>query len=139
MKKLIGLLLAILMVGCSNNSQDFIPHLNGYWEIDQVTLSDGTKRDYSYNDTIDYIEITDSLNGFRRKLKPNLLGSYETSKSVETFQVKIENDSLNIYYKTPYATWKETVINANETQLTIVNNANKDVYIYKRYESLDLD
>ncbi|MFD2914283.1 hypothetical protein [Psychroserpens luteus] len=139
MKKLILLLLLISVFSCSKNPNEFIPHINGYWEIDEVTLSDGTKRDYNFNDMIDYIEVTDSLSGFRRKLKPNLFGTFETSKSEERFNIKIENDSLNIYYKTPYAEWKETILNANESQLVILNNTNKDVYIYKRYESLDLD
>ena len=139
MKKLIGLLVIISVFSCSKNPETFVTHLNGYWEIDEVTLSDGTKRDYNFNDMIDYIEVSDSLSGFRRKLKPNLFGSFETSKSNETFSIKIENDSLNIYYKTPYAEWKETVLNANESQLIILNNTNKDVYIYKRYESLDLE
>ncbi|MEH6538073.1 MAG: hypothetical protein V7719_16855 [Psychroserpens sp.] len=139
MRTLILLLLTLSIVSCSEDPETFIPHLDGYWEIDKVTLSDGTKRDYNFNDTIDFIEISDSLTGFRRKLKPNFSGTYETSKSVESFRIKIENDSLNIYYTTPYSNWKETVLNANETQLIIVNNTNKDVYIYKRYESLDLD
>jgi hypothetical protein len=139
MKKLIGLLVIISVFSCSKNPETFVTHLNGYWEIDEVTLSDGTKRDYNFNDMIDYIEVSDSLSGFRRKLKPNLFGSFETSKSNETFSIKIENDSLNIYYKTPYAEWKETVLNANESQLIILNNTNKDVYIYKRYESLDIE
>jgi hypothetical protein len=129
----------ISVFSCSKNPETFVPHLNGYWEIDEVTLSDGTKRDYNFNDTIDYIEVSDSISGFRRKLKPNLFGTFETSKSEETFSIKIENDSLNIYYKTPYADWKETILNANETELVILNNTNKDVYIYKRYESLDLE
>nr|WP_321243767.1 hypothetical protein [uncultured Psychroserpens sp.] len=139
MKKLIGLIVIISVFSCSKNPETFVTHLNGYWEIDEVTLSDGTKRDYNFNDMIDYIEVSDSLSGFRRKLKPNLFGSFETSKSNETFSIKIENDSLNIYYKTPYAEWKETVLNANESQLIILNNTNKDVYIYKRYESLDIE
>lgn len=139
MKKLIGLLVLISVFSCSKNPETFISHLHGYWEIDEVTLSDGSKRDYNFNDTIDYIEVSDSLSGFRRKLKPNLFGAFETSKSKETFSIKIESDSLNIYYKTPYAEWKETVLNANESQLIILNNTNKDVYIYKRYESLDLE
>lgn len=116
-----------------------VPHISGYWEIDEVTLSDGTKKDYNFNDTIDYIEVSDSLSGFRRKLKPNLFGTFETSRDEEHFSIKIENDSLNIYYRTPYASWKETILNASETQLIILNNTNKDVYIYKRYTSLDLD
>jgi hypothetical protein len=139
MKKLIGLLLMISIFSCSKNPETFVPHLNGYWEIDKVTLSDGTKKEYNFNDTIDYIEVSDSTSGFRRKLKPNLFGTFETSRSEETFSIAIESDSLNIYYKTPYAEWKETVLNASESQLIILNNTNKDVYIYKRYESLDLE
>lgn len=140
MKKLILLLVTLSIFGCSNaDPSTLIEHINGYWEIDEVTLSDGTKRNYTYNDTIDYMELTDSLTGFRKKLKPNLMGKFETSKSVENFSIKIENDSLNIYYKTPYTNWKETVLSATETQLLIINTTNKDVYLYKRYEPLDLD
>ena len=139
MKTLVLLLFTVSIFSCSNNPETFIPHLNGYWEIDEVTLHDGTKRKYRFNDTIDYIEVSDSLTGFRKKLKPNFSGTYQTSKSIETFSLKIENDSLNIYYTTPYANWKETVLSANETQLIIVNNTNKDVYIYKHYEPLEID
>ncbi|MFT5848786.1 MAG: hypothetical protein ACJARX_001397 [Psychroserpens sp.] len=138
-KRLSLLVIALLLFNCSNDPNAMVSHLNGYWEIDEVTLSDGTKRDYNFNDTIDYIEVSDSLSGFRRKLKPNLFGTFESSRSEEVFSIKIEGDSLNIYYKTPYAEWKETVLNANETQLIILNNTNKDVYIYKRYESINLE
>ena len=132
------LLVLCLFLSCSKKPESFIPYLDGYWEIDEVTLSDGTKRDYTYSDTIDFIEVTDSLAGFRKKLKPTLNGTFETSKSVETFSVRIENDSLNIYYTTPYASWKETILNANEDQLLILNNTNKDMYLYKRHQPLDL-
>ena len=139
MKKAVLLLVLIVVLSCSKNPEMFIPHISGYWEIDEVTLSDGTKRDYTYNDTIDYLEVSDTLTGFRKKLKPNLMGNYETSKSVETFSIKIENDSLNIYYSTPYDNWKETVLNDNEDQLLIINNTNKDMYLYKRYQPIDLN
>ena len=139
MKKIVLTLLLVSVFSCSSNPETFVQHLNGYWEIDEVTLSDGTKKDYNFNDTIDYIEVSDSLSGFRRKLKPNLFGSFETSRDEERFSIQIEGDSLNIYYNTGYAEWKETILKANETQLIILNNTNKDVYIYKRYESLNLD
>ncbi|WP_040279061.1 hypothetical protein [Psychroserpens damuponensis] len=137
-KKLFILIITIAFFNCSSTPNDVLPQVSGYWEIDEVTLSDGSKRDYNFNDTIDYIEISDSLSGFRRKLKPNFSGTFETSNNEERFNIKIENDSLNIYYKTPFAQWKETVLSANESQLIILNNTNKDVYIYKRYESFDL-
>ena len=126
-----------LFWSCSPNPEVYIPFIEGYWEIDEVTLQDGSKRTYSFNDTIDYIQLSDSLAGFRKKLKPNLTGSFETSNDVETFQIKIENDSLNLYYKTQFANWKETVLVASENELLIINKA-KVRYLYKRYHPLDL-
>lgn len=139
MKQLVFFIFIMSLVSCSEQPETFIPHLEGYWEIQEVTLSNGHKKEYTYNDTIDFIEISDSLNGTRRKLKPNFQGTFETSKSIETFQLKIENDSLNMYYKTPFSVWKETVLKANNNELLIINNTNKDVYLYKRYEPLDID
>lgn len=138
MKKIIAVVLFISILSCQKNPETYIEHLDGYWEIDEVTLPDGSKRDYNFNDTIDFFSITDSLTGFRKKLKPNFDGSFSTSDDVEQLKLVIENDSLNIYYKTPYSEWKETVLKATEEQL-IIQNQNKLRYVYKRYEPLDLD
>ena len=132
------LILTLLFLSCSKDPKVMLDHLNGYWEIQEVTLKTGIKKEYRFNATIDYIEITDSLTGFRKKMKPNLSGTYETSKDKEYLKVVIENDSLHLMYSTPYAEWKETVLNANETELLVVNT-NKDMYLYKRYEPLDLE
>ena len=70
MKKIIGFCFAFLICSCSENPEVYLEHLNGYWEIDEVVLSNGLKRDYKFNNTIDFIEVSDSLNGFRKKLKP---------------------------------------------------------------------
>ncbi|WP_204345017.1 lipocalin family protein [Psychroserpens algicola] len=138
MKKIFVLLLLITLNSCAEYPATYIPHIAGYWEIEKVTLNDGSIKEYTFNDTIDYIQITDSMSGLRKKLKPNLMGTFETSKSMEIFSVSIENDSLYMHYKTPYANWKETVLKADETQLIILN-ANKDMYLYKRYKPLDLE
>ena len=138
LKRLLAVILMSLVFGCSKDPSTFIPYLNGYWEIEEVTLSNGTKKTYNYNDTIDYIEITDSLTGFRAKLKPNLSGTYETSRDKERVVIDIESDSLHLLYSTPYSTWKETVLNANKEQLLIVN-ANKDTYLYRRYKPINLE
>nr|WP_262921521.1 lipocalin family protein [Psychroserpens algicola] len=126
------------MNSCAEYPATHIPHIAGYWEIEKVTLNDGSIKEYTFNDTIDYIQITDSMSGLRKKLKPNLMGTFETSKSMEIFSMSIENDSLYMHYKTPYANWKETVLKADETQLIILNT-NKDMYLYKRYKPLDLE
>jgi hypothetical protein len=133
-----SILIVLILTSCSNNPETFIPHLNGYWEIESVTLSDGTKRSYKFNGTIDYISISDSLAGFRKKLKPSFDGSFSTSNDAETITLKIENNNLIMYYKTEFSNWKETVLNASESELRIINT-NKDVYLYKRYHPLNLE
>ena len=133
MRQLFFSILMLFLLGCSNHPKDFIPYLKGYWEIEEVRFPDGSKKNYTYNDTVEYIKISDSLNGLRTKLKPDMNGGFQTSKDVESFQLKIENDSLNVYYKTPFAEWKETILSASEKKLLVINQA-KVRYLYKRYQ-----
>ncbi|PNQ72247.1 hypothetical protein C1T31_13055 [Hanstruepera neustonica] len=131
-------LIVLLLISCKNNNEDYVNHLNGYWEIESVILPDGQQKDYTFSDTVDYITVNDSLTGFRKKLKPTFNGNFETSNLVENFTVKFENDSLNLYYKTPYDHWKETVLNANDNNLQVIN-ASKIIYNYRKYQPINLD
>ncbi|WP_417289689.1 hypothetical protein [Corallibacter sp.] len=138
MKQLIIIAICITFItSCSKHVKNYIPNISGYWEIEKVTLPDGTVKEYAYNNTIDYLEITDSINGIRKKLKPTLNNTFETSNIIENFEIKIENDSLNLYYKTPFDTWKETILLATESQLKVVNK-NKAVFVYKRFEPIKI-
>jgi len=128
----------VLLSSCSKNPKTLLPHLTGYWEIESVTLADGTKKEYTFSNTIDYIELNDSLKGFRKKLNPNLKGTYNTSNTTEYIKAVIENDSLNLYYSTEFDQWKETVLNANDKQL-IIKNTDNNIYIYKRYEPITIE
>ncbi|MCL8006475.1 lipocalin family protein [Gelidibacter japonicus] len=135
MKKYTILIFSLILLSCSNDPNGLITHLNGYWEIDEVIMPDGSKREYTYNDTVDYFSISDSLTGFRKKLKPSFDGTYTTSDDSEDLKLKIENDSLHIYYTTPFANWKETVLDATEERLFIINDQ-KIKYLYKRFEPI---
>lgn len=136
--KTIVLLTLLSFLNCSENPEKFIEHIEGYWEIEEAMLNDGTKKQYKFNETIDYIKINDSLKGFRKKLKPGINNTYYTSDDAETLVLKIENDSLNIYYSTPFNKRKETILEASSSHLRI-SNENKDVYLYKRYTPIQLD
>lgn len=135
MKKYTILIFSLILLSCSNDPNGLITHLNGYWEIDEVIMPDGSKREYTYNDTVDYFSISDSLTGFRKKLKPSFDGTYTTSDDSEDLKLKIENDSLHIYYTTPFANWKETILDATEERLFIINDQ-KIKYLYKRFEPI---
>lgn len=138
MKKVLTVLILLTLTSCTNNPESFIEHLNGYWEIEEVTLADGTKKEYTYNDTVDFISINDSLIGYRKKLKPTFNGTFQTSSDTENIKAIIENNTLNLYYTTPFGNWKEIVLNATKDKLLIENEA-KVIYLYKRYQPLELD
>lgn len=128
----------LFLISCNKNKIDNFHALEGYWEIESVTLVDGTKKDYTFSNTIDYISINDNLTGFRKKLKPSFNGTFETSKDAEIFSIVIENDSLNLYYETPFDNWKESILKINDQQFVSINK-NKIIYTYKRYEPISLD
>jgi len=138
MKKILLILITAIISNCSKNPGTLVKHIDGYWEIESVSLSNGTKKEYKINQTVDYISIGDSLKGFRKKITPRFDGKYETSKDAEMLQIKIENDSLNLYYTTHFANWKETVLIANDSKLKIVNQ-NNDVYLYKRFTPITVE
>ena len=137
MKRLF-LLSLFLVFSCSKDPVSLIPHLNGYWEIDKVILENGQERTYNVNLTIDYIELNDNLEGFRKKLKPGLDGGFEASDDVESLKLETKNNSLLVHYTTPYNNWTETILKANEKELYIKNDQNT-TYIYKRYQPINLN
>lgn len=138
MKKYTILILSLLLFNCSKDPHSLIQYLNGYWEIDEVIMADGSKREYTYNDTVDFLSISDSLTGFRKKMKPSFDGTYTTSDDAESLSLKIEDDSLHMYYTTPFANWKETILDATEDKLVIINEQ-KIKYLYKRFEPINVE
>ena len=75
--------------------------LGGYWGIESVTLSDGNKRNFSINGIVDFIEVSEEK-GIRTKVAPQFDGRFMNNGTAEKFNLKIEEDSLRLYYKTPF-------------------------------------
>lgn len=132
------LTLCLFLFNCSQNPEAYIEHLEGYWEITEVNFPDGFKKEYKFNETIDYIHISDSLSGFRKKLKPGINDTYFTSEDAEALVLKIENNKLNAYYSTAYSEWKETILEATVENLRVINEDNIE-YVYKRYTPIKID
>ena len=79
-----------MFVSCKQAiSEKDIAKINGYWEIENVVLADGTKKDYKINETIDFFEIKDN-NGFRQKVMPQLDGTYLTNDIKEKFRFQLK-------------------------------------------------
>ncbi|SEL85787.1 hypothetical protein SAMN04487910_3501 [Aquimarina amphilecti] len=137
MTKKIIYLFVFSLISCSKpNPEEYKKYINGYWEIEKVITSDGIEKQYNFNQSIDYLQVKDKK-GIRKKVQPQLNGSFITTKDREIFTLKIENDSLRMYYVTPLSKWKETVISAKEKQLIIKNEAG-NLYFYKPYTKIEL-
>lgn len=137
MKNIFLILSLFVALSCSESKEEQIKHINGYWEIAEV-ISEHQTKTYTINQTIDYIELSKNLTGFRQKLNPRFDGKFETNNTKETITFKIENDSLNLYYNTAFSSFKETVIKATKNEL-IIKNGNQITYRYKRYQPFNLN
>jgi hypothetical protein len=122
----------VVIISCSQPKPEVsINKLPGYWEIESVILADGVKKDFSFNPIVDFIEI-DSMNGVRTKVAPQLDGSFKNNGVAEEFTIKFENDSLNLYYKTPFDSWKETVLKVTDS-IFVIRNRDAKIYHYKKF------
>lgn len=113
-----------------------IAKINGYWEIEKVELPDGTHKDYAINETYDYFEIKNSA-GFRKKVAPQFNGTYLVNDLSENVRVLVENKKVILEYTTPYAKWKEELIEITDSTM-VVRNAQENEYHYKKAKALNL-
>ncbi|MAP53386.1 lipocalin family protein [Altibacter sp.] len=131
------LLFSALLFSCDTQTpEDQKERLGGYWEIESVTLADGTKRDFGMSPVIDFIEVTGD-SGIRKKVAPKFDGGFTVTDSSEKFQLAIEDDSLRIYYNTAFDSWKETVVFVKDSMLKVKNQDQKE-YTYRRYRKFNL-
>lgn len=137
MKPSISFILLLILSSCSQGvDKNDLKNINGYWEIEEVTLPSGEKKSYTVNTLIDYFELEDTK-GFRKKVAPQLDGTFKTNEDEEAIEVLFEGSETILQYSTPFHKWKETIIKADENRL-VLKNENKVVYTYKRYEPLNL-
>ncbi len=136
--KIITLLLTLSFLACEKpNPEEQKQNLSGYWEIKTVKMPNGEEKTFTVNTVIDHIEVNGNT-GSRTKVAPKLDGTFKTNGVSEEFSLKIEDDSLRIYYKTPFNEWKETVLEAKDSLLTVKNEANK-IYTYSKFKKFEFE
>lgn len=136
-KSLIIVLLTIVLSGCQQNiTTEDLSKLNGYWEITEVTMPDGSSKTYKINQTVDYISY-ESNDGIRKKVAPQFDGTYLVTDHQENFTIVEENDVFYMEYKTEYGTWREKLIQLCDETFTVENDQ-KTIYEYKKQEAFSL-
>lgn len=132
MKKVFSIILVVLFfTGCKQHiDEKELVKINGYWEIEKAELPDGSKKEYKVNTTIDFFEIK-GKKGFRKKVMPQLDGSYLMNDLSESIEVVNREGDIILNYATPYAKWKEKIIALSEEKLVIKNDQDIE-YHYKK-------
>ena len=138
MKKLITFILASLIYSCQTEVTNYIPFIEGYWEIVSVTKDYKKIKEFKISGTIDYFKINPDLSGYRKKVTPRFDGAFEISKDVSDFKLSIEAHQLWINYQVNGVTYREEITQANESSL-VISNSDGFIYTYKPYEPLIFD
>ena len=131
MKRILLLIVLVSALSCKQKiTEADLSNLNGYWEIEKVELPDGDKKEYKVNETIDFFKI-DGNKGFRKKVMPQLDGTYLTNDIQEDIVIAVKDGDATIQYKTTYASWKEEIIELTKDKLVVKNEQDLE-YHYKR-------
>ena len=135
MRSSFALIALLLIFSCEQQvKQEDLNHLEGYWEIEKVVFPDGSTREYSVSSTIDFIEYKD-LKGFRKKVQPNLKGTYSTSDDAEFFEIATKSNIFIMRYTNELSQWEEVIKSVDKEKLVLVSQ-DKVTYYYKRFQSI---
>jgi hypothetical protein len=132
------LFLSFLFVSCQQKikSED-ISKINGYWQIEKVVFNQGKDKEYTINESYDYFEMGKNNTGFRKKVMPQLDGTFMVNDTYENATARFEDGKVYMDYSTPYAKWTEEIIVISEDEL-VFKNAEKKEYHYKKAEPLNI-
>ena len=82
--------LTTALISCTSKpKKEDIVKLNGYWEIEKVVFSNGSKKEYTYNESYDYFQIKEN-SGFRKKVMPQLDGRFLVNNQLEKIKIIIK-------------------------------------------------
>ena len=139
MKNLVTIVLfSFLLVGCKQQIQSTdIPNINGYWEIEKVVFDEGEDKEYSASQNYDYFQIDKNNQGIRKKVAPQLDGTFLVDDSFEKVRVRFQDEKVYLDYATPYMKYTEEIIALTAEELVVLN-AQKKEYHYKKATAINI-
>src|SRR6056297_2973500 len=139
MRRILYFLLILMLWGCNDSSvnEDDLHYLNGYWEISEVEFPDGSIKEYGLNTNIDFIQWKEEGKGYRKKMKPQFDGTYDTSKDVERFTIAQSNERFTLYYESEFSEWEEKLVRLDSLTFSVINQEGV-TYRYKRFEPIKI-
>lgn len=132
------LFLSFLFVACQQKiKKEDIAKINGYWEIEKVAFNEGKDKDYAVNESYDYFLIGKDFAGIRKKVMPQLDGTFIVNDTYETVKVRFTDDKVFMDYRTEFANWTEELVLIDNDKLAFKNADNKE-YFYKKATPINI-
>ena len=129
MKRLI--ILFFFTLSCDNHVN--IDFINGYWEIVSVSKNNEFIKEYPFSNAVDFFMIDSLNNGFRKKIKPKINGSFEITLHEIPISIKNNNNSYEINYISAGNQYVETISKLDQDKL-VIKNSEGMIFSYKRFE-----
>lgn len=136
--KVLILFLFLTLNSCKENVENYIPHISGYWEIENVKNNNELLKNYTISTNIDFFIVNEDLSGFRKKVAPTLDGKYITTDDNIAFNLEVKDNILKIKYSKNDINFEETIVSASEEKLVITNDAGL-IYTYKPYKPINIE
>ena len=132
------LIVSFLFISCQQKIKtEDIAKINGYWEIEKVVFDEGKDKNYTINESYDFFEIGKNNSGFRKKVMPQLDGSFIVNDTQESLKVRFDNSKVFLDYTTPYAKWSEQLIAISDDKM-VFENTEKKQYHYKKTTPINI-
>ena len=116
--------LIILFFIISCDKQINLDLINGYWEIVSVSKNNEFVKEYPFSNAVDFFIIDSLNNGYRKKIKPKINGSFEITLHEIPISIKNNNNSYEIKYYSTGNQYAETISKLDQNRLVIKNRRN---------------
>lgn len=121
---------------CERNSSNRFEKVNRILGNRKSNHAKWRKKKYTVNTVLDYINV-EGLEGYRKKVYPNLDGTFRTTDDAETFALKKTDDGWQMHYKNEGNAWTEQLIKLSDDHFEVKNTENI-TYTYKRWQEMEL-
>jgi len=129
MKRLI--ILFFFIISC--DKQINVDLINGYWEIVSVSKNNEFIKEYPFSNAVDFFIIDSLNNGYRKKIKPKINGSFEITLHEIPISIKNSNNFYEIKYYSTGNQYTETISKLDQNRL-VIKNSEGIIFSYKRFE-----
>ena len=106
-------------------------------KIEKVVFEDGKDKNYTINESYDYFESGKNNMGIRKKVMPQLDGTFLVNDTQENVKIRFKNDKVFLDYATSYAKWTEELIEIPNEKM-VLENVEKKQYYYKKATPINI-